>query len=126
MRARLGGAPYRVQDWRDMNRELFSALLLEKIAMFVALAMIITVASFLIVATLVMIVLQRGKEIAILKSMGSSDASIMKVFVVHGLVVGVGEPCWGSREALPYAGSFRLMAFRSTTGCSTSTACPSC
>jgi len=95
VRARLGGEPYTLRDWRDMNRELFSALLLEKIAMFVALAMIVTVASFLIVATLVMIVLQRGKEIAILKSMGASDPSIMKVFVIQGLIVGVGGAVLG-------------------------------
>jgi lipoprotein-releasing system permease protein len=92
---RLGGAPYSVRDWRDMNRELFSALLLEKIAMFVALAMIVMVASFLIIATLVMIVLQRGKEVAILKSIGSSDASIMKIFVIQGLIVGVGGAILG-------------------------------
>lgn len=91
----LGGEPYRVKDWRDMNKELFSALLLEKMAMFVALAMIITVASFLIVATLVMIVLQRGREIAILKSMGASESSILKVFVVQGVVVGVGGALLG-------------------------------
>lgn len=86
---RLGGKPYNVRDWRDMNKELFSALLLEKIAMFVALAMIIMVASFLIVATLVIVVLQRGREIAILKSLGASDASIMKVFVIQGVIVGL-------------------------------------
>lgn len=92
---RLGGEPYRIKDWRDMNKELFSALLLEKIAMFVALAIIITVASFLIVATLVMIVLQRGREIAILKSVGASSASIMKIFVVQGVIVGVGGALLG-------------------------------
>lgn len=91
----LGGFPYDIEDWRDMNKELFSALLLEKLAMFIALAMIVMVASFLIVATLVMIVLQRGKEIAILKSLGSSDASIMKIFVVQGLIVGVGGAVLG-------------------------------
>lgn len=92
---RLGGEPYRVKDWRSMNKELFSALLLEKIAMFVALTMIIMVASFLIVATLVMIVLQRGREIAILKSVGASEASIMKVFVIQGVIVGVGGALLG-------------------------------
>ncbi|MEM1024673.1 MAG: FtsX-like permease family protein [Myxococcota bacterium] len=91
----LGGEPYSVRDWRDMNRELFSALLLEKVAMFIALIMIVMVASFLIVATLVMIVLQRGKEIAILKSLGSSDASIMKIFVIQGLLIGVGGALLG-------------------------------
>jgi len=91
----LGGEPYTVRDWRDMNRELFSALLLEKVAMFIALIMIVMVASFLIVATLVMIVLQRGKEIAILKSLGASDASIMKIFVMQGLVIGLGGALLG-------------------------------
>ena len=90
IKRRLGGEPYHVKDWRDMNKELFSALLLEKIAMFVALTKIVMVASFLIVATLVMIVLQRGREIAILKSMGASASSIMKIFVIQGVIVGVG------------------------------------
>ena len=72
--------------WRD-EQEL-SALLL-RLAMFIVLAKTVLVASFLIVATLVMIVLQRGKEIAILKSIGASDASIMKIFVVQGLTIGV-------------------------------------
>ncbi len=95
VKRRLGGHPYTVKDWRSMNKELFSALLLEKIAMFIALGMIVMVASFLIVAVLVMIVLQRKKEIAILKSLGSSDASIMKVFVVQGLILGCGGALLG-------------------------------
>ncbi|MBK8013611.1 MAG: ABC transporter permease [Deltaproteobacteria bacterium] len=95
LKRRLGGHPYTVRDWREMNKELFSALLLEKLAMFIGLTMIIMVASFLIVATLVMIVLQRGKEIAILKSIGASDASVMKIFVVQGVIVGVGGALLG-------------------------------
>lgn len=86
---------YVIKDWRQMNRELFSALLLEKLAMFIVLGMIVMVASFLIVAVLVMIVLQRKKEVAILKSVGASDASIMKVFVVQGLILGVGGALLG-------------------------------
>jgi lipoprotein-releasing system permease protein len=78
-----------------MNKELFSALLLEKLAMFIILTFIILVASFLIVATLVMIVLEKGKEIAIMKSLGASDASVMKIFVVQGLIVGVGGALLG-------------------------------
>jgi lipoprotein-releasing system permease protein len=91
----LGGFPYTVKDWRTMNKELFSALLLEKLAMFIILTFIILVASFNIVATLIMIVLEKGKEIAILKSIGASDASIMKVFVVQGLIVGMGGALFG-------------------------------
>ena len=78
-----------------MNKELFSALLLEKLAMFIALGMIVMVASFLIIAVLVMIVLQRKKEIAVLKSLGASDASIMKIFVLVGLFLGTGGALLG-------------------------------
>lgn len=95
VKRRVGGEPYVVKDWRSMNKELFSALLLEKLAMFIALGMIVMVASFLIVAVLVMIVLQRKKEIAILKSLGASDASIMKVFVIQGLILGLGGALLG-------------------------------
>jgi ABC-type lipoprotein release transport system permease subunit len=95
MKRRVGGHPYTVKDWRQMNKELFSALLLEKLAMFIILTFIILVASFLIVATLVMIVLEKGKEIAIMKSLGASNASVMKIFVVQGLIVGVGGALLG-------------------------------
>lgn len=86
--ARIGGYPYRTKDWMEMNKNLFSALKLEKIAMFIILTFIILVASFLIAATLIVFVIEKGKEIAILKSMGSTDTSIMKVFVTYGLIVG--------------------------------------
>lgn len=89
LKRRLGGHPYTVRDWREMNKQLFSALLLEKLAMFIILIFIVLVASFLIVSTLVMIVLEKGKEIAILKSMGAADSSITKIFVAQGLVVGL-------------------------------------
>jgi len=84
----LGGYPYRTKDWKEMNRNLFSALKLEKIAMFIILTFIILVASFNILSTLIMVVLEKGKEIAILKSMGATDSSIMKVLVVYGLIIG--------------------------------------
>jgi lipoprotein-releasing system permease protein len=95
LKRKVGGYPYTVKDWRMMNKELFSALLLEKLAMFIILTFIVLVASFNIVATLIMIVLEKGKEIAILKSIGASDASIMKIFVVQGLIVGVGGALLG-------------------------------
>ncbi|MEE2901848.1 MAG: ABC transporter permease, partial [Myxococcota bacterium] len=95
IKRKLGGYPYGVKDWREMNKELFSALLLEKLAMFIVLIFIVLVASFNIVSTLVMIVLERGREIAILKSMGASQSSIMKIFVVQGLIVGVGGAVLG-------------------------------
>jgi lipoprotein-releasing system permease protein len=84
----LEGYPFRVKDWGEMNRNLFSALKLEKIVMAVILAFIILVACFNILSTLVMLVLEKGKEISILKSMGARDNQVMKVFVLEGLAIG--------------------------------------
>jgi lipoprotein-releasing system permease protein len=86
--AALEGYPYRTKDWGEMNRNLFSALMMEKVVMAVILGFIVLVASFIIVATLVMLVLEKTREIAVLKSMGDGLPSIMKIFVVEGLVIG--------------------------------------
>lgn len=86
---RVGGGPYHVRDWIDLNRRLFSALMMEKMLMFIVLTFIILVASFNIVSTLIMIVLEKAKEIAILKSMGATRRSIMQIFMVEGVVIGV-------------------------------------
>jgi lipoprotein-releasing system permease protein len=86
--AALEGYPYRTKDWGEMNRNLFSALMMEKVVMAVILGFIVLVASFIIVATLVMLVLEKTREIAVLKSMGAGLPSIMKIFVVEGLVIG--------------------------------------
>jgi lipoprotein-releasing system permease protein len=84
----LKGFPYRAKDWEDMNRNLFSALKLEKFAMAIILTFIVLVACFNILSTLIMLVLEKTKEIAILKSMGARDASIMKIFVIEGVTIG--------------------------------------
>jgi lipoprotein-releasing system permease protein len=83
------GFPFRARDWMQMNRSLFSALKLEKITMFVILVLIIIVASFNIVSTLIMIVIDKAREIAILKSMGATRAGIMKIFMINGTIIGV-------------------------------------
>ncbi|MDA8165938.1 MAG: lipoprotein-releasing ABC transporter permease subunit [Desulfobacteraceae bacterium] len=83
------GPEFVAKDWMSMNRNLFSALQLEKTAMFVILALIVLVAAFNIVSTLIMVVMEKAKEIAILKSMGATSASIMRIFVYEGLVIGV-------------------------------------
>ena len=84
----LGGFPYRAKDWAEMNRNLFSALKLEKLAMAIILTFIVLVACFNILSTLIMLVLEKTKEISILKSMGARDASVMKIFVLEGLTIG--------------------------------------
>ncbi len=83
------GFPYHARDWMRMNKNLFSALRLEKIVMFIILILIILVAAFNIVSTLFMVVMEKSKEIAILKSMGASRSSIMKIFSFQGLIIGV-------------------------------------
>jgi lipoprotein-releasing system permease protein len=84
----IGGGPYRVKDWREMNSQLFGALKTEKVMMFLILALIVLVASFNIVSTLTMVVLEKAEEIAILKSMGATRASIMRVFMIQGVSIG--------------------------------------
>jgi lipoprotein-releasing system permease protein len=84
----LGGWPYRAKDWGELNRSLFSALQMEKVVMAVILGFIVLVASFIIVATLIMLVLEKTKEIAVLKSMGAGVPSIMKIFVAEGVIIG--------------------------------------
>jgi len=86
---RLLGFPFWTKDWMEMNRNLFSALRLEKIAMFIILVLIVLVAAFNIISTLIMVVMEKNKDIAILKSMGASSRGIMRIFLIEGLVIGV-------------------------------------
>jgi lipoprotein-releasing system permease protein len=88
IRQRLG-FPFYTKDWMEMNRNLFSALRLEKIAMFIILVLIVLVAAFNIIATLIMVVMEKNKDIAILKSMGATSRGILKIFIIEGLVIGV-------------------------------------
>ena len=83
------GFGYIVKDWISMNKNLFSALKLEKTAMFIILALIVLVAAFNIISTLIMVVMSKGKDIAILKSMGATSKGIMRVFIYEGLIIGL-------------------------------------
>jgi lipoprotein-releasing system permease protein len=94
------GADYVVQDWKELNRNLFSALKLEKIAMFLVLAIIILVASFSIVGNLIMIVVEKQKEIALLKTLGASDFGVMRVFIMQGFFIGCVGTLVGVLEGL--------------------------
>ncbi len=82
------GKSYTALDWKSRNQTLFSALKLERVVAFVVLVFIILVASFSIVNTLTMSVIEKKKEIAILKTMGARDGGVMKLFLVQGLIVG--------------------------------------
>ncbi|HEX3478294.1 MAG TPA: ABC transporter permease [Kofleriaceae bacterium] len=83
------GPGYRVQDWKELNRSLFSALKLEKIAMFLVLGIVILVASFSIVGNLIMVVVEKAREIALLKTLGASDAGVAQLFAIQGLMIGL-------------------------------------
>jgi len=83
------GLSYWTKDWMEMNRNLFSALRLEKIAMFIILILIVLVAAFNIISTLIMVVMEKNMDVAILKSMGAPPRSILKIFIIEGGVIGV-------------------------------------
>ena len=83
------GKPYWTKDWKVMNKSLFSALKLEKFAMFVILTMIVLVGALNIISTLVMVVMEKTRDVAILRAMGASAKSIMTIFMVQGLLVGL-------------------------------------
>jgi len=82
------GTPYRARDWMEVNRNLFLAFKLEKVVYFIVLTLIVLVAAFNIVATLIMVVMEKRKDIAILKSMGATDRSIARIFMLKGLIIG--------------------------------------
>ncbi len=83
------GFPYYARSWEETNRNLFTALKLEKVVMFIILILIIMVGALGIVSSLIMVVVEKTKDIAILKALGATDRSIMKVFVYQGLFIGL-------------------------------------
>ncbi len=99
LRSDLGPA-YRVRDWMEVNHSLFSALKLEKTVYFIVLLLIVLVAAFNIVATLIMVVMEKRKDIAILKSMGATRRSVRRIFISKGLVVGLAGTLAGDVIAL--------------------------
>lgn len=98
----LLGPSYRVSTWIDLNRNLFGALALEKAAMFVILSLIVCVACFNIAGSLIMMVMEKTKDIGILKAIGSTDRSIRLIFSLQGFLIGLAGTLMGS------AGGFGL------------------
>ena len=84
----LGGPPYQVQDWYELNHNLFTALTLQKLALVIILTLIIVVATVNMVSALTMMVMEKVREIAILKSMGASSSSVALVFQIVGIAMG--------------------------------------
>jgi lipoprotein-releasing system permease protein len=85
----LLGSSYWAKDWMQRNQNLFSALKLEKIAMFAILALIILVAAFNIAGTLIMMVMEKTRDIAVLMAMGSTRKSIRRIFIIKGMIIGL-------------------------------------
>lgn len=83
------GFPYWARDWMQMNRNLFKALKLERRVMFIILTLIILVAAFNIASSLIMMVMGKTRDIAILKAMGATERSVKKIFVLNGMIIGV-------------------------------------
>ncbi|MCI0569573.1 MAG: ABC transporter permease [Myxococcaceae bacterium] len=98
----LEGYPYRVKDWGEMNQNLFAALRLEKLVMAIILSIISIVAAGLIVATVTMLVLEKRKEISVLKALGVPDGGILKIFLAEGLQIGVAGGALGLGAGLAW------------------------
>lgn len=106
---RLQNGVYHTMDWMDLNHGLFTALLIQQIGMSVVLALIIVVAAFTVIATLIMVVLDKKKEIALLKAIGMSDFSVLRVFLYQGGLIGIVGTVAGL--ALGYACCKGLLAY---------------
>jgi lipoprotein-releasing system permease protein len=84
----IGGYPYRAVDWQTQNRSLFQWMKLERLIIFIVISLIMVVAAFNIISSLIMMILEKRREIGILMSMGATSGAVMRVFMLNGLVVG--------------------------------------
>jgi lipoprotein-releasing system permease protein len=88
LRRRLGDGPYQVIDWEELNHNLFTALQIQKLGLSFVLTLVVVVAAFNVVGTLLMVVLDKRREIAILKAMGARNGGILRIFLLQGTVIG--------------------------------------
>ena len=107
------GAGYRVRDWMEVNHNLFYTLKLQKTAYFVVLLLIVLVAAFTVLATLIMVVMEKRKDIAILKSIGAPGGSIARIFIFKGLIIGAIGTLLGSLGG--YGGCWLLKHYQFIT-----------
>jgi lipoprotein-releasing system permease protein len=108
--AALGGFPFRARDWMEVNRNLFAALKLEKVVYGIVLCLIVVVAAFNILAALTMLVKEKRRDMAVLKSMGGSSRSIGRIFILNGAVIGVAGTVLGN--VLGLAGCWLLARYQ--------------
>ena len=101
LRDKIGSLSLYIRHWQEMNANLFAALELEKTAMFIILAMIVLVGSFSIVTSLVMLVIQKTKDIAVLMSLGANVASIRRIFMLQGTLIGLAGTAFGFLIGVP-------------------------
>ncbi|NOT53444.1 MAG: lipoprotein-releasing ABC transporter permease subunit [Deltaproteobacteria bacterium] len=106
---RMLGLPYQARDWTQINRNIFIALKMEKILYFVVLLLIVLVAAFNIVAMLIMVVMEKRKDIAVLKSLGATSQSIGRIFIYKGIIIGVIGTLLGT--LLGYVGCWVLATY---------------
>jgi len=110
--AKVARDDLRIRDWKELNKNLFSALKLEKIATFVILSLAILVASFCIICTLLLMVTEKSKEIAILKSLGASDNSILGIFMTEGVMIGAIGTFFGVATGYAAIGGLKQFGLR--------------
>ena len=107
--ALLANSVYHTMDWMELNHGLFTALLIQQLGMSFVLGLIIVIAAFTVIATLIMVVLEKKKEIALLKAIGAKNDAILRVFLYQGGIIGlVGTSCG---LVLGYAGCKALVAY---------------
>ncbi len=85
----VGGYPYRTVDWKTRNKSLFKWMNLERLIIFIVISLIIIVAAFNIISSLIMIILEKRREIGILMSMGATPAAVMRIFMLNGVIIGL-------------------------------------
>jgi lipoprotein-releasing system permease protein len=105
------GYPYWAKDWMQSNRNLFSALKLEKVVMFIILVLIVMVAAFNIISTLIMVVMEKTRDIAVLMTMGATRKTIRRVFALEGLLIGITGTALGTALGAFLCGLLRRYQF---------------
>lgn len=108
---RLDNGIYHTMDWEELNHGLFTALRIQQVLISLVLALIIIVAAFTVIATLIMVVLEKKREIAVLKAMGSTDFSLLRVFLYQGAFIGVVGTVFGLALGWFTCGALRRYQF---------------